>query len=148
MVTNSLNILENTINNTPKLFGYPEGSNGPGSLSTESQHEITNGMHQLETLLGALIDKNFDKFEIYVLRNVLAIPEGLVGWIRLSHHKVHFLPIRNPIRLTIPLRVSNSNPILLMPLAAVTAQPFQTKVSVGIIQPTPQTKLSLASGRS
>ncbi|KAF8419307.1 Mis12 protein-domain-containing protein [Tirmania nivea] len=87
LVTDSLNIFENTINQSPKIFGYPDGPDGPGSLSPASQHEISNGMHQLETLLGALIDKNFDKFEIYVLRNLLTVPDGLVGWVRLPHHK-------------------------------------------------------------
>lgn len=88
LVTNSLDVVENTFNQNPKAFGYPDGPDGPGSLSPASQHEISNGMHQLETLLGALIDKNFDKFEIYVLRNVLTVPDGLVGWVRLPHHKV------------------------------------------------------------
>ncbi|KAF8437849.1 Mis12 protein-domain-containing protein [Terfezia claveryi] len=87
LVTDSLNIFENTINQSPKIFGYPDGPDGPGSLSPASQHEISNGMHQLETLLGALIDKNFDKFEIYALRNVLTVPDGLVGWVKLPHHK-------------------------------------------------------------
>ena len=92
LVTDSLNIFENTINQSHRVFGYPDGPDGPGSLSPASQHEISNGMHQLETLLGALIDKNFDKFEIYVLRNVLTVPDGLVGWVRLPHHKVLLLP--------------------------------------------------------
>ena len=50
--------------------------------------EIENGLHQLETLLEATVDKAFDKFEIYVLRNILTVPEDLVGWIRLSHYEV------------------------------------------------------------
>lgn len=47
-------------------------------------------MHQLETLLEATVDKAFDKFEIYVLRNILTVPEDLLGWIRLKHYEVGF----------------------------------------------------------
>lgn len=48
-------------------------------------------MHQLETLLENTIDKNFDKLEIYTLRNVLTVPEDLVPWVRLEHYNVSFL---------------------------------------------------------
>ena len=34
------------------------------------------------------MDKNFDKFEIYVLRNILSVPADLVNWVRLSHYNV------------------------------------------------------------
>lgn len=54
----------------------------------EARLEIENGLHQLETLLEATVDKAFDKFEIYVLRNILTVPQDLVQWIRLSHHEV------------------------------------------------------------
>ena len=50
--------------------------------------EIENGVHQLETLLEANLDKNFDRLEIFLLRNVLSIPEDLVGWVRLGHYEV------------------------------------------------------------
>lgn len=49
--------------------------------------EIENGLHQLETLLESTIDKAFDRFEIYVLRNILVIPEDLIGYIRLAHYE-------------------------------------------------------------
>ncbi|KAI1335725.1 Mis12 protein-domain-containing protein [Xylariaceae sp. FL0016] len=50
--------------------------------------EIETGTHQLETLLCASIDRNFDKFEIYVLRNILCVrPPGLRDWMRLSHYE-------------------------------------------------------------
>lgn len=45
-------------------------------------------MHQLETLLEATVDKNFDKLEIFVLRSILSVPEELVEWIRLGHYEV------------------------------------------------------------
>lgn len=42
----------------------------------------------METLLESTVDKNFDRFEIYLLRNILSVPEDLTGWIRLSHYEV------------------------------------------------------------
>lgn len=45
---------------------------------------------QLESLLNATVDKDFDKFEIYTLRNILAVgheEEGLAGWVQLEHYK-------------------------------------------------------------
>ncbi|KAI5292183.1 hypothetical protein KEM52_006560 [Ascosphaera acerosa] len=48
--------------------------------------EIENGLHQLETLLESAVDKAFDRFEIYVLRNILTVPDDLLGYIRLSHY--------------------------------------------------------------
>jgi kinetochore protein Mis12/MTW1 len=55
----------------------------------EARAEIDEGVHKLETLLEANIDKNFDKLEIYVLRNVLTAPAELIPWIRLSHYDVN-----------------------------------------------------------
>jgi kinetochore protein Mis12/MTW1 len=51
--------------------------------------EIEMGTAKLETLLESIVDKCFDKFEIYVLRNLLVIPSELIseGWIRLAHHR-------------------------------------------------------------
>lgn len=54
----------------------------------EARLEIENGLHQLETLLEANVDKAFDKFEIYVLRNILTVPEDLLFWVRLKHYEV------------------------------------------------------------
>ena len=45
-------------------------------------------MHQLETLLENTIDKNFDKLEIWTLRNVLTVPDDVRGWVRLGHYEV------------------------------------------------------------
>ncbi|KAL9618258.1 MAG: hypothetical protein Q9160_007028 [Pyrenula sp. 1 TL-2023] len=53
----------------------------------EAKKEIEEGLHQLETLLESTVDKNFDKFEILVLRNVLCVPEGLEPWVRLKHYE-------------------------------------------------------------
>ncbi|KAK4156018.1 Mis12 protein-domain-containing protein [Chaetomidium leptoderma] len=49
--------------------------------------EIESGTHQLETLLWASIDKNFDRFEIYVLRNILCLRPVEMQWLRLGHYE-------------------------------------------------------------
>lgn len=41
--------------------------------------EIKIGIAKLETLLEHSVDKNFDKLELYVLRNVLRIPQELLN---------------------------------------------------------------------
>ncbi|CAK7245541.1 MAG: hypothetical protein STHCBS139747_007125 [Sporothrix thermara] len=51
------------------------------------QHEVENGTHQLETLLCASIDRNFDKFEIYAMRNILCVKPEDRDWIRLAHYE-------------------------------------------------------------
>ncbi|KAK7754200.1 hypothetical protein SLS62_003777 [Diatrype stigma] len=59
----------------------------PDSIEA-ARTEIESGTHQLETLLCASIDRNFDKFEIYVLRNILCVrPPGVRDWMRLSHYE-------------------------------------------------------------
>jgi kinetochore protein Mis12/MTW1 len=63
------------------------------SVEARSKDEIENGVHQFETLLGASIDKNFDKVEIYALRSILAIPEELRDWVRLKHYEVCGYPM-------------------------------------------------------
>ena len=50
--------------------------------------ELEFGMAQVETLLENAIDRNFDAFELYVLRNVFNVPEEVDGYIRLKHHQV------------------------------------------------------------
>ena len=40
--------------------------------------EIQIGTAKLETLLESNVDKNFDKFELYALRNIFTIPQTLV----------------------------------------------------------------------
>lgn len=55
------------------------------------KEEIENGLHALETLLEATVDKTFDKFEIYTLRNILTVPDDLAPWMRLAHYEVRWL---------------------------------------------------------
>lgn len=54
-----------------------------------TEEEIQVGTAKLETLLENQVDKNFDKFELYALRNIFTIPAELVegGWVRLMHHE-------------------------------------------------------------
>lgn len=66
----------------------PEKDEDGRDMYPESKLEIEEGVHQLETLLENSIDRNFDRFEIYVLRNVLSVPEELVPWVRLGHYEV------------------------------------------------------------
>ncbi|KAH8909611.1 hypothetical protein BR93DRAFT_965699 [Coniochaeta sp. PMI_546] len=68
----------------------PAESSSIIALSPEeaARHEIENGTHQLETLLCSSIDRNFDKFELYVMQNILCIrPSEPREWIRLGHYE-------------------------------------------------------------
>jgi kinetochore protein Mis12/MTW1 len=59
-------------------------------LLEQKQNEIDTGIIQLESLLNNIVDKDFDKFEIYTLRNILAVgheEESLARWVRLEHYK-------------------------------------------------------------
>lgn len=56
-------------------------------LQEKCKHEIENGVHQFETLLDAKIDKNFDRLEIYALRNILSVPPEVRDWVRLEHYE-------------------------------------------------------------
>ena len=77
---------------TPERLGFipasQDGNSEGGPDYPEAKKEIEEGLHQLETLLESTVDKNFDKFEIYVLRNILSVPEDLASWVRLSHYEV------------------------------------------------------------
>jgi kinetochore protein Mis12/MTW1 len=53
----------------------------------EAKQEIEEGLQKLETLLNSTVDKNFDKFEIYVLRNILSLPSDLTDWVQLQHYR-------------------------------------------------------------
>ncbi|KAJ5625212.1 Centromere protein Mis12 [Penicillium lagena] len=90
------------INTPPERLGFAHASNGSTIPDTdedgnvvypEAKLEIENGLHQLETLLEANVDKAFDKFEIYVLRNILTVPEDLLSSVRLKHYEnLSFVP--------------------------------------------------------
>jgi hypothetical protein len=45
------------------------------------------------------VDKNFDRLEIWTLRNVLCLPRGeeeLVNWVRLGHYEVSSYHVFGP----------------------------------------------------
>ncbi|KAI9646226.1 hypothetical protein NHQ30_005666 [Ciborinia camelliae] len=72
----------------PASIGFtPTSTLSTEDIATQCQHEIEYGVYKLETLLNAKIDKNFDKMEIYLLRNVFAVPADVRDWIRLSHYE-------------------------------------------------------------
>jgi kinetochore protein Mis12/MTW1 len=80
----------------PSQLGFPKSKADGDDVRERARVEIEEGVHQLETLLEANIDRKFDMFEILVLRNVLAIhPPELVPWIRLPHYDVS-LPFSLP----------------------------------------------------
>lgn len=66
----------------------PDTDDKGNPIFPEAKAEIENGVHELETLLEATVDKDFDKFEIYCLRNVLSVPEDVASRIRLAHYEV------------------------------------------------------------
>ncbi|KAL3429439.1 Mis12 protein-domain-containing protein [Aspergillus tetrazonus] len=97
LIYQAISSLESGLLSTPaERLGFAHANNGSTIPDTdedgnvvypEAQLEIENGLHQLETLLEATVDKAFDKFEIFVLRNIFRVPEDLMGWIRLKHYK-------------------------------------------------------------
>ncbi|KAL6237739.1 hypothetical protein BDW75DRAFT_60381 [Aspergillus navahoensis] len=97
LIYQAISSLESGLLSTPpERLGFAHANNGATIPDTdedgnvvypEAQLEIENGLHQLETLLEATVDKAFDKFEIFVLRNIFRVPEDLMGWIRLKHYE-------------------------------------------------------------
>ncbi|KAK7733897.1 hypothetical protein SLS53_008047 [Cytospora paraplurivora] len=59
----------------------------PEEMERRAHDEISSGTHQLETLLCASIDRNFDKFELYVMRNILCVRPEDRDWMRLGHYE-------------------------------------------------------------
>ncbi|KAI0155077.1 Mis12 protein-domain-containing protein [Hypoxylon sp. FL1284] len=105
-IINSVNILaeralnsveQGLLNAPPATLGFKPpkasrrgGGGGDGDVAPAdlARMEVESGTHQLETLLCASIDRNFDKFEIYVLRNILCVrPVDVRHWMRLSHYE-------------------------------------------------------------
>lgn len=100
LIYQAISSLESGLLSTPpERLGFGHAQNGSTIPDTdedgnvvypEAQLEIENGLHQLETLLESTVDKAFDKFEIYLLRNILTVPEDLLGWVRLKHYEVGY----------------------------------------------------------
>ena len=94
IIYQALNAIEDGLLNVPPAqlgFKSPDHSKDASQSSDvadTARDEIENGVHQLETLLESTVDKSFDKFEIYTLRNILTVPEDLGRWVRLRHYEV------------------------------------------------------------
>ncbi|KAF2034100.1 Mis12 domain-containing protein [Setomelanomma holmii] len=88
----------------PALLGFadlygkegrtPERDEDGNDVYPEARLEIEEGVLKLETLMENAVDKNFDRLEIWTLRNVLCIGSGagrgeeeLVKWVRLGHYE-------------------------------------------------------------
>ncbi|CBX99682.1 hypothetical protein LEMA_P089210.1 [Plenodomus lingam JN3] len=84
----------------PALLGFadryaaeqraPARDGDGGALYPEARLEIEEGVLKLETLMENAVDKNFDKLEIWTLRNVLCLPRGeeeLASWVRLGGYE-------------------------------------------------------------
>lgn len=89
------------LNIPPSTLGFSstQSHDESDSENTAAADEIEHGVHQLETLLEATVDKAFDKFEIYTLRNILTVPEDVAQWVRLSHYEVRYVPSNLPCLL-------------------------------------------------
>ena len=72
------------------ILSMPDANSNSSVEYPEATAEIENGVHQLETLLESTVDKAFDYFEIWSLRNVLTIPDHLAPWMRLGHYEVNY----------------------------------------------------------
>ncbi|KAK8152980.1 putative MIND kinetochore complex component Mtw1 [Phyllosticta citrichinensis] len=85
------------LNTAPEHLGFaakaaahntiPETDGEGRPLFPEMRREVEEGVHQLETLLEAHVDRNFDKLEIWTLRNVFTVERDVVPWVRLAHYE-------------------------------------------------------------
>ena len=74
---------------TKKTFDLDASSREAEEEEKEELYkELEFGMAQVETLLENAVDRNFDAFELYVLRNVFNVPDEVEGYLRLQHHQV------------------------------------------------------------
>ncbi|KAK7949699.1 hypothetical protein PG988_016338 [Apiospora saccharicola] len=99
-IINSINILaeralnsveQGLLNLPPATLGFKPARKQPAldpeAYAEQAKAEIETGTHQLETLLTTNIDRNFDKLELYVLRNIFSVkPPDLRNYIRLTHY--------------------------------------------------------------
>lgn len=98
LVYQAVNNIETALLNVPpdQLGFTVEGKTGQEAeeaLEAAARTEIESGIVKLESLLNATVDKDFDKLEIYTLRNLLTVSnakedQGLEDWIMLDHYKV------------------------------------------------------------
>ncbi|KAK1058831.1 hypothetical protein LTR74_013058 [Friedmanniomyces endolithicus] len=76
-----------------QLESLPTEESRQDALDNLKATELGNGCVQLESLLNSTVDRDFDKFEIYTLRNILALGHDeaeareLAEWVVLEHYK-------------------------------------------------------------
>ncbi|PSK51800.1 hypothetical protein B9Z65_3067 [Elsinoe australis] len=94
IVFQAVNQIEGSLLNTDtETLGFTKDDGvSDEDLETIARTEIEAGIVQLESLLNSVIDKNFDKLEIYTLRNLLTVSnlkedEGLENWVMLDHYR-------------------------------------------------------------
>ncbi|EPS39029.1 hypothetical protein H072_7197 [Dactylellina haptotyla CBS 200.50] len=86
--------LENYLRSSgPSALGYvADGSiaetdeDGGEIFDDASMNEMQQGLHMLEMLMESKVDKAYDQFEVYVLRNIFSVPQDIRDWMRLRHH--------------------------------------------------------------
>ncbi|KAL1598927.1 hypothetical protein SLS60_008072 [Paraconiothyrium brasiliense] len=74
----------------PSFLGFtPRSDESEEQMHERARLEIEEGAQKLETLMIDAVDRNFDRLEIWTLRNVLCLPreEGFENWVRLSHYE-------------------------------------------------------------
>lgn len=72
----------------PKKRKAPEGGGDSAAAAKDAaKREIENGTHQLETLLNASIDKNFDILELYAMQHILTVKAADRPYMQLSHYR-------------------------------------------------------------
>ncbi|KAK4668718.1 uncharacterized protein QC764_709890 [Podospora pseudoanserina] len=73
------------LNAPPSALGFrPPAFSSPAD---SHRNEVEEGVHKLETLLFAALDKNFDKFEIYTMRFLLTVNPEDEPYTTLSHYR-------------------------------------------------------------
>ncbi|KAF2265133.1 hypothetical protein CC78DRAFT_532578 [Lojkania enalia] len=114
-IINSINLvlydlvdkLETGLSSTdPSNLGYadqyaaerraPERDEEGNEVYPEARLEIEEGVQKFETLMMGALDKNFDRLEIWTLRNVLCLPEDVGEWVRLGHYENLTIPQKDP----------------------------------------------------
>ncbi|KAK0384850.1 hypothetical protein NLU13_7328 [Sarocladium strictum] len=87
-IINTVNVLaDRALDSIERLLLSIPPQNLGFSSPEAAKIEIESGTHQLETLLNAAIDKNFDLFELYAMRNILTVKEEDQPFMRLGHYE-------------------------------------------------------------
>ena len=64
------------LSTSPQILGFKNIDNNNKELSKACE-EIKNGVYHLKTLLKTIINKTFNLFKIYILKNILTVPDNL-----------------------------------------------------------------------